>query len=131
MLDNGGELLGQGTVGDLPFWIIEAQAVRGIFLSTPQGYLIRGKVYDPEGTLRFDTDAARPIPSHERAAGALGAGGGAAEKCRRNADALVRNRTPCARRGKGICARSLRSRTGQSSGWRLSRCRHDRFPRRR
>ncbi len=55
------KVLGRGTVGDLAFFLVHAGEQRRTFLTSPDGFLITGKVYRPNGSLLFDTEARPPI----------------------------------------------------------------------
>lgn len=68
MLDgHRAEVLGRGTVGDLAFFLMRSGDQRQVFLTSPQGFLIKGKVYRPDGRLLFDTHAEPPIRSRSSA----------------------------------------------------------------
>ena len=61
LLDRGRRLVGRGVVGDLPFWIMETPAGPQTYLTSPQGLVMRGQVYDPGGLLKLDTAATPPV----------------------------------------------------------------------
>jgi hypothetical protein len=48
-------------VGDLPFWIMETPSGPQTYLTSPQGFVMRGQVYDPGGLLKLDTAATPPV----------------------------------------------------------------------
>jgi len=61
LLDRGRRLVGRGVVGDLPFWIMETPSGPQTYLTSPQGLVMRGQVYDPGGLLKLDTAATPPV----------------------------------------------------------------------
>lgn len=61
MVDTGAVVKGQGIIGDLAFWVVQSTSTRAVFLTSPSGLLIRGKVYLPDGSLKFDTEAEQPL----------------------------------------------------------------------
>ena len=52
-----------GRIGhDLRFWLVRTSAGReALVATTAEGYLIRGKIYAPDGTLRLDTEGDSPL----------------------------------------------------------------------
>ncbi len=59
--EHDAKVLGRGTIGDLAFFLVHAGDQRRTFLTSPDGFLITGKVYRPDGSLLFDTEARPPI----------------------------------------------------------------------
>ena len=63
---HGAAVLGQGTVGDLAFYVMQAGEQRQVFLLSPAGFLITGQVYGADGKKLLDTQSpAAPIPNLE------------------------------------------------------------------
>ncbi len=61
LLDRGHRLVGRGVVGDLPFWMMETPSGPQTYITSPQGFVVRGQVYDPGGLLKLDTAATPPV----------------------------------------------------------------------
>ena len=61
LLDRGSRLVGRGVVGDLPFWMMETPSGPQTYITSPQGFVVRGQVYDPGGLLKLDTAATPPV----------------------------------------------------------------------
>lgn len=72
LLDRGHRLVGRGVVGDLPFWRMETSSGPQTYLTSPQGFVVRGHVYDSGGLLKLDTAATPPAildPAQQRREG--------------------------------------------------------------
>lgn len=59
--DHAAAVLGQGTVGDLAFYVMQAGEQRQVFLLSPAGFLITGQVYGEDGKLLLDTQRSQPV----------------------------------------------------------------------
>ena len=53
--DHGASVLSHGEVAGLQFFVMQAGGQTQTFLTTPDGYLISGQLYRPDGTLLLDT----------------------------------------------------------------------------
>ena len=59
----GLEVKAGGIIGrDFRFWLITSEEGRQAFVATTaEGYLVRGKIYSPDGTLSFDSEGVPPL----------------------------------------------------------------------
>lgn len=63
-----------GVIGrELPFWLLRApDGEESLVITTPEGFLIRGQIYAPDGSLNLDTEGHPPVHRSAERRHALG-----------------------------------------------------------